>query len=163
MADALHMNRRSFLYGASCALVQVVTDTARAQAEPLCVIVGARTGQSGLQLHELRRIFLAQPTDGVGGVRFVPFNAPPHSFERASFDRVVLGMDPDAIARYWVDQRIRGTQAPRTLSSPDMLLRVVAKLPGAIGYVSANRVTPDARVLRIDGRLPGESGYPLRS
>lgn len=71
-------------------------------------------------------------------------------------------MDADAIARYWIDQRIRGKQAPRTLPSTDLRVRVVVKLPGAIGYVSASRVTAEVRVLRIDGRLPNESGYPLR-
>ena len=35
-------------------------------------------------------------------------------------------------------------------------------IPGAIAFIDSREVRPGAKVLRIDGRLPGQPGYPLR-
>ncbi|HEX7476712.1 MAG TPA: hypothetical protein VF331_02795 [Polyangiales bacterium] len=91
----------------------------------------------------------------------LPFNAPPHSADRELFDERVLGMEADEAARFWIDQRIRGLQAPRTIPSPELAVRVVGKLPGAIAYVRASYLTPEVKALRIDGRAPGQAGYAL--
>ena len=134
---------------------------ARARTDALCVIVRSQSKERGLDLGKVRRIFLHEPTDDADGHRFIPFNAPPHSAERTAFDRTVLGLDADEIAQHWIDQRIRGVPAPRTVPRVDLTARLVARLPGAVAYVRESQVTPEVRVLRIDGRLPGEPGYPL--
>jgi hypothetical protein len=38
---------------------------------------------------------------------------------------------------------------------------VVASYPGAITYVRADMVNASVRVLRVDGKLPGDPGYLL--
>jgi hypothetical protein len=40
-------------------------------------------------------------------------------------------------------------------------LRLVARLPGGITYARAVQVTGDVRAVRVNGKLPGEPGYPL--
>jgi hypothetical protein len=39
--------------------------------------------------------------------------------------------------------------------------RVVARLDGAIGYVRADAVSSEVKVLRIDGKLPSDKDYPI--
>ena len=51
--------------------------------------------------------------------------------------------------------------APKTLASTNGVLRFVFNVPGAIGYVRASEVDPSVKMLRVDGRLPGEPGYRL--
>ena len=38
---------------------------------------------------------------------------------------------------------------------------MVRQIPGAIALVQADRIPRGVKVLRIDGRSPGEAGYPL--
>jgi hypothetical protein len=107
------------------------------------------------QLYRGRRIPIA-------GMKVIPFNHPIGTFDRIGFDRVLFGMTADEIGRYWVDQRIRGGDSPpRTIDSVSLLLRVVAALDGAIGYVRAGFSSPELKVVSIDGRMPGDRGYPL--
>jgi hypothetical protein len=82
-----------------------------------------------------------------GGKRIVPFNFPPKHAVRVAFDRSVLEMDPDDVARYWIDRRIRGGNAPpKQVSSAQLIVRLVEKLDGAIGYVPKSAVSSGVRV-----------------
>jgi hypothetical protein len=55
---------------------------------------------------------------------------------RILFDKVVLGMTPDEVARHWVDQRIRGKgRPPRAVPDGALLKKVVRHFPGAIAYL----------------------------
>ena len=57
-------------------------------------------------------------------------------------------MDPDAVARFWLDRRVRsGSPPPRQAPDPVMIARLVAKLEGAIGYVPESLVARDVRVV----------------
>ena len=46
--------------------------------------------------------------------------------------------------------------------SNDMTRQLVAALPGAVGFIAASDVAADMKVLRINGKLPGDPDYPLR-
>src|SRR5688572_30776842 len=83
-----------------------------ADVAPLVLIVSHASQLHELSTGLLRRIFLAEPIDN-DGVRMVPFNAPPLTPERVLFDAQVLGMSPDEMGRYWVDQRIRDRKSTR--------------------------------------------------
>lgn len=132
---------------------------------PLLVIVSAALAGGDIGLGVLRNAFEGYPTD-FGGKRLVPFNHAFASGERIWFDEIVLGMDQDEAARFWVDQRVRtGYQPPRTLPSADLALRVVASLPGGITYLA---MTPESvpqslRALTIDGKAATHPAYPLRA
>src|SRR4051794_19899197 len=107
-------SRRQFLSLLGVTVLNLATRSRALAAEPICVVVSANARQKDLSLGELRRIFLNQPTDDANGNRFIPLNAPPKTPVRARFDQILFGVDPDEMARRWVDQRIRGVQPPRT-------------------------------------------------
>jgi hypothetical protein len=129
--------------------------------EPIAVVVSSNSRQRGLSSDKLRRVFLALPTDNDDGQRFVPINLAQSSVVRERFDRNVLSMSPTEIARYWIDQRLRGNKPPRSASSLDMCRRAVQELPGAISYLPLSQVGT-LRVLAIDGRVPQDNSYGLR-
>lgn len=135
----------------------------RAQAQrPLLVIVASDTGFTDISAASLRRAFEAYPTEYRSGKRLLPINHPVGSGERTRFDRTVLGLSPDEVGLYWVDQRIRGSaQPPRTLASAELAVRVVASFPGAITYTDASLLRPDLKVLTIDGKSPTDRDYLL--
>jgi hypothetical protein len=71
-------------------------------------------------------------------------------------------MSPDEVGRFWIDRKIRGQPGPpRAVSSVDLLRRVAASLPGTVAYLRTSEVGAELKVLRIEGKRPGEPGYPL--
>jgi hypothetical protein len=127
----------------------------------LLVLVAKESPLQDLSLTELKRLYSAE-SDSLGDSRAIPFNQPPRSPDRVLFDKLVLGMDPDQVSQYWIDRRIRGLSGPpRVVDSLSLLLRLVARLPGGVGYAHAAQVPADVRALRVSGKLPSDAGYPL--
>jgi hypothetical protein len=132
-----------------------------AASEPIAVVMGSNSQHRAMSSDRLRRVFLAIPTDDDTGRRFVPINLAQTSHVRERFDRNVLNMSPEQIARYWIDQRLRGNKPPRSGSSLELVRRALQELPGAISYLPVSQVG-SLRIVAIDGRTPGDGNYALR-
>jgi len=129
----------------------------------LAVFVGRDSGVQNLSMNELRRIFTNADDGAFSGERSVPFNHTAHSIDRIGFDQTVLRMNPDEVSRFWIDRKIRGLPGPpRAVDSLSQLLRLVARNSGGIGYARPAQVSRDVRVIRVDGKLPSEGGYPVQ-
>ena len=50
----------------------------------------------------------------------------------------------------------------KIVESDDELLRTVGATPGAIGVVDVYSINSSVKVLRVDGKLPFDVGYPLK-
>lgn len=108
-------------------------------AIPLVVIVNSSVSQGSFSTGELSAIFTTRKRNYDGGQRVIPLNLPPGDEGRVTFDKKVLGMGPDEVARYWIDRKVRGgNPPPRHVPSAALVARLVEKLPGAIGYVPAS-------------------------
>jgi len=128
---------------------------------PLAVIVGEATPLTDVSKSTLRRAFLSEPTVEAG-VKLLPLNHNPGTSERSRFDSAILGLQPDDMSRFWIDQRIRGQGSPpRAIPSVPLLGKLLAHLPGAISYVKATEIPAGVKVLTVDGRKPGQPGYAL--
>jgi hypothetical protein len=55
------------------------------------------------------------------------------------------------------------TAFPRVLDSNEAVIRFVNQVPTAISVIDASYRDGRVKVLRINGALPGEEGYPLRA
>ena len=128
----------------------------------LAIIVAPTSTLTNISLAELRSAFRGdKPADE--HERLIALNHPPKTVDRVGFDRVVLGMDPDAVGQFWISRKVRGAAAPpRTIASLATLRRVVEKLPGAIGYIRPGQLSRQVRAIRVDGKLPEDPGYPVR-
>jgi hypothetical protein len=83
-----------------------------------------------------------------GGKPIAAFELPPNGPERVYFDRTVLRMEPDEVAHYWIDRRMRGgAPPPHQVPEPQIMVRVVGKLENAIGYVPSEIVDSGVRVV----------------
>ena len=54
-------------------------------------------------------------------------------------------------------------QTVKIVDSDDDLLRTVGATPGAVGIVDVYSINSSVKVLRIDGKLPFDVGYALKS
>jgi ABC-type phosphate transport system substrate-binding protein len=87
------------------------------------------------------------------------------SAEKEIIREKLLRMSESDIKKLMLAKLFRGdiTALPKTLSSRASVVKFVATIPNAIGYVDVSAVDPSVRVLRIDGKAPGEPGYQLSS
>lgn len=137
---------------------------ASAERPPLLILLSGKTSASSISLTALKRCFLGKEVT-LGGHTLMPLNHPAGSDTRERFDRAVLSMDPITSQRYWIDSMIRGgRKAPRSVPNTALLMRVLAHMQGAIGYLEGipSQVGPGVTVLTIDGEAPGSAGYPLK-
>jgi ABC-type phosphate transport system substrate-binding protein len=107
-----------------------------AEAIELLVIINSSNPESRLSESELRAIFLTKKRAWGNGQTIDPVNLPEKTPQRRDFDKAVLGFDPDAAARYWIDRKVRGdARPPKRMPSPSAALAHVANNPGGIAYV----------------------------
>lgn len=108
-----------------------------ALAEPQLVAVVAADFEAAARLDAptLRRLFLGRQTR-IGGRRVRCLALPPGSPEREVFNRRVLRLDEEELARYWIEQALLGRALPPAeLGSPARLLSEIRAHPGSVGYL----------------------------
>jgi ABC-type phosphate transport system substrate-binding protein len=152
------MRRRAFLLGPAAALLARALGPALASAaEPEIAVFVHKDNRARLTATQLEQLFLTTMRQWPeGGAAAAVFNLPPRSEARVLFDRVVLRMSPDEVARCWIDRKVRGGEPPpRQVPDGTVVVRVVAQLEGSVGYAQASLVDPSVRVIaRIKaGRL----------
>lgn len=158
--------RRSFIatWLASLALVGTLGATAPTRAKNptrLAIVVATDSPITELSSHDLKRIYGGDQVNA-SGKRVVPLNQGADSPDRLGFDQAVLGLSAEEAARYWIDRKIRGQSgSPKAIDPPNLLLKVVMRLNGSVAYVQPGMVQPGVKVLRIDGKLPEDKGYPI--
>jgi ABC-type phosphate transport system substrate-binding protein len=121
--------------------------------DSIVVIVNKANPAAVVGATELRPIFQTSKTSWSTGGDATPINLPEENELRIAFDRAVLGLDPERVARYWKDRKIRGGARPpvRVASSAAMLKAVAAK-DGAVGYIASSEVNATVKVVaRISG------------
>ena len=130
----------------------------------IAIVVHKDTDVDNLSLGELRNIFLANQQFWSNRKRIVLLVRAPKSEERDLVLDTIYQMDEAQYRQYWIAKMFRAEvpRGPKIVFSTDMMLELVIAIPGSISFVSANEVTDDVRVVRVDGMLPSDPGYPLK-
>jgi ABC-type phosphate transport system substrate-binding protein len=136
----------------------------RASATDIAIVVHADTPVADLTLADVRKIFLGEQQYWTAKLPVVLLIRAPTARERDVVLRVIYEMTEAQFKRYWIAKifRAEAATAPKTVYSNDMALELVTAVPGAIAFVDLRDVKPGVKILRVDGRRPGEPGYPLR-
>jgi hypothetical protein len=120
------------------------------------VIANKKVSFSELSKQEIAAVFTRAIRMWGGYEMLRPFNFRPGSPERLAFDRVILQMDPDQSAQLWIDKMVRGEgEPPRKVNDALTMLKVVAALPGGLGYLRAGLADASVKVVaRVrDGKV----------
>ena len=135
------------------------------RAEAVAIVVHTQFLSNDLSFDELKSIFLAEQQhwrqDRSRITLLVRAAIAP---ERDVVLPEIYGMTEARYRPDWIAKMFRSEVAsgPKIVFSTDMLRDLVTVIPGAIGFVPASEVGPDLKVIRIDGKLPGDEGYPLQ-
>src|SRR6266436_2355635 len=130
----------------------------------VAVVVQSDTPVSNLSLAEVRKIFLGDRQYWSANTPVVLLIRAPVARERDVVLKVIYQMSESQFKQYWIAKifRAESASAPKVVYSNDMANELVTAIPGAIAFIDARDVRPGAKVIRVDGHLPGESGYSLR-
>jgi hypothetical protein len=146
--------------GVICAIVL-------AQKSPdvdIAVVVHPDTPITNLSMAEVRKVFLGDRQYWSTNVPVVLLIRAPVARERDVVLKRIYQMSDAQFKQYWIAKifRAESASAPKVVYSNDMANELVSAIPGAIAFIDSREVRPGAKVVRVDGKLPGEPGYALR-
>ena len=146
----------------SLALILISAAANGAQSD-VAIIVNPVNPVSNLTLAELRKIYMGERQYWKASSPVVLLMRSRGSRERTVILMDVFQMSEEQYTQYWVAKvmRAESSDSPASLFSHGMIQEGVRGNAGAIGYVDMNDVRLGVKVLRINGVLPGEAGYPL--
>jgi len=132
-------------------------------AEPLAIVVNKANPLNEVSLSDLRKIYRGQRGRWSNGKRVTIVMRDPGAPERDALLRSLYGLGEEDYRRGFLQAIFSGeaNDAPKMLATPNGVLRFVFNVPGAIGYVRASEVDDSVKMLRVDGRLPGDAGYRI--
>ena len=98
------------------------------------------------------------------GVRVTLLIRAPVSRERDAVVKSVCEMTEAQFRQHWIGKVFRNEtpSAPKIVYSAEMALDQVSRTPGAITLVDSSLVGRGVKVVKIDGKAPGQPGYALR-
>ena len=148
---------------AAAALMFSKVEAQTADVEAVAIVVHPQVAVDDLSLDELKSIFLAERQHWQDRSRITLLVRAAIAPERDRVLSEIYGMGEDRYRRYWIAKMFRSEVAsgPKIVFSTEMLRDLVTVIPGSIGFVPVSEVGPDLKVIRIDGKLPGDEGYPL--
>lgn len=130
----------------------------------IAIVVHKDTEVSDLSMDELRNIFLANQQFWSDRGRIILLVRAPKSDERDYILNTIYQMDEAQFRQYWIAKMFRAEvpRGPKIVFSTDMTLDLVVAIPGSISFIRADQVSDAVKVVRVDGKLPSDEGYPLK-
>ena len=130
----------------------------------IAIVVHKDVPVENLSLQELRNIFMANQQFWSDRTRIILMVRAPQSDERDFVLNRIYQMDESQFRHYWIGKMFRAEvpRGPKIVFSTDMAVDLVAAIPGSISFIRATDVTEDVKLVRVDGKLPSEEGYPLK-
>lgn len=141
----------------------LLADDAVSQS-PIAIVLHKLSPVENLSLQELRSIFLADQQFWPDRTRITLLVRAPQSDERTFILDRIYEMSEAQFRHYWIAKMFRAEvpRGPKIVFSTGMALDLVVAIQGSISFARADAVTDDVKVVRIDGLLPSDDGYPLK-
>jgi hypothetical protein len=135
-----------------------------ATATDIAIVVRPDVPVDNLSFSELRKLLLGDRQFWASNFRVTLLMRAPGARERDVVLKTIYQMSEAQFRQYWIAKVFRAEAAagPRIVYSNEMAAELAAALPGAVAFVDVSQVPKDLKVLKIDGHLPGDRGYPLR-
>jgi len=130
----------------------------------IAVVVNASNPVNELTLPELRNMLSGDRRFWKGNVQVKLILREPGTRERDAVINSLLKCDNKAFAARWRAKIFRGeaVDEPISLPSASQVEQYVVDNPGGITFMTGKTLRPQLKALRLEGKLPGESGYALK-
>ena len=134
---------------------------ATAQSNDVAVVVNPNNMVVNVSAAELRKIFTGERLSWPRGSPIKLLTRGPGVHEHDCLLKL-LHMTESEYQQYWKERSTAGVEPPVTLPSNGMQKEAIQAFRGAIAMVEIKDVKSPMRVIKVDGRLPKQSGYPLQ-
>jgi hypothetical protein len=140
------------------------TGTVFAAGGDIALVVRPDTPADDLRLAEVRDLMLGERQSWNGKLRVTLLVRAPQTRERDVVLKIVYRMTEGQFRQYWISKvfRAESSSGPKIVYSNEMATDLVLSIPGSIAFIDATQVPKGLKVLKIDGKLPGEKGYALK-
>jgi ABC-type phosphate transport system substrate-binding protein len=134
-----------------------------ATAASIAIVVNPAVPIDELSFPEVRKMFLGERQFWNPKLRVVLLMRAPVAPERDVVLRTIYQMSEAQFRQYWISKVFRAdvSAGPKIVYSTEMAVDLVSAIPGAVAFVDALQIPKGMKVLRIDGKLPGDKLYPL--
>ena len=156
----LSNSARSLAFSAVLILVCLA---APAIAGDIAVIVHSDVTVDDLSFADLRKIMLGDRQFWASGQKITLIVAEPVDTGRSVLLERVYNMSEQQFRQFWIARvfRAEAAEGPKVVISSEGVMEMVSVLAGSIAFVDFDDVPSGVKALKIDGKLPGESGYVL--
>jgi len=130
----------------------------------IAVVVRPDTPADNLSFSEIRKLLLGDRQFWNSSLRVTLLIRVPAAHEREVVLKTIYRMSEMQFRQYWISKvfRAEATSGPKIVYSNEMATELVTAIPGSVAFVDAAHVPGDLKVLKIDGKLPGDKDYPLK-
>lgn len=131
---------------------------------PIAIVVHKDLPVDNLSFDDLRSIFFADQQFWPDRTRITLLVRAAQSEERTFILDRIYEMSEAQFRQYWIAKMFRAEvpRGPKIVLSTGMALDLVVAIPGSISFTRADTVTDSVKVVRVDGLLPSDPGYPLK-
>jgi hypothetical protein len=129
----------------------------------VAVVVGPDTPVDNLSFADVRKLFMGDRQYWSSNLRVTLLIRAPVARERDVVLKLIDGMTEAQFRQYWISKifRLETSSGPKIVYSTEMAAELVAAIPGAVAFMDSAIVPKSLKIVKIDGRSPGEKGYRL--
>ena len=129
----------------------------------IAIVVRPDVPADNLTFPELRRLMLGEKQYWTSSLRVTLLVRAPGARERDVVLKSIYQMSEAQFRQYWIAKvfRAEAQSGPRIVYSNEMATDMASSTPGAVAFVDASQIPKGLKVLKINGLLPGQKGYPL--
>jgi len=134
------------------------------ESTDIAVVVSPLNTSDNLTLGELKKVLLGEQAKWKNKTKVAVVLRQPGSRERSVLLEKVLQMSEQAFKQSWMATVFRGESDAEPFIAPSngSASSYLDVYPGGIAFMPGTDVRRDLKVLKINGRLPGESEYPVK-
>ena len=130
----------------------------------VAVVVGPDTPVDNLSFADVRKLFMGDRQYWSSNLRVTLLIRAPAARERDVVLKTIYGMTEAQFRQYWISKifRLETSTGPKIVYSTEMAGELVTAIPGAVTFMDSANVPKSLKIVKIDGRSPGERGYRLQ-
>ena len=162
---SLHHPRAFLIAALMCLVVAMAPAPVAGQAgSDIAVVVNSSVPVDNLSLAELRRILLGDKEFWAPGMRVTLLIRAPIARERDVIIQHVCEMTEAQFRQHWIAKVFRAETptGPKIVYSNESALEQLTRTQGAITFIDASLAKGGMKVLKIDGKAPGQAGYRIK-
>jgi hypothetical protein len=133
----------------------------------IAIVVNANNGVDELSMGDIEKIFRAEKQFWDNGKKIRLIMRPMDSIEGKVLLEKIYNLPQEEFKLFWLEKVYKNIVAepPTIIRSASMVNILVGQLQAAIAPIEVSKISEWAKikVVKINGKMPGESGYPLKA